>query len=84
MNGKAWFFLVFPLHHSQVGSGAGGSGNTSKLEEAKSFLKSRLSLGPVPAQDVLSQATAANISENTLRRAANVVGVKKSHAGEPG
>ena len=63
---------------------AGPAGNTSKLEQAKSFLKSCLSLGAVPTHDVLSLATTANISVKTLRRAADVVGVKKSHAGEPG
>ena len=41
-------------------------------------------LGPVPAHDVLSQATTADISEKTLRRAADVIGGEKSHAGEPG
>ena len=63
---------------------AGPAGNTSKRDEATAFLKSCLSLGPVPAHDVLSQATTADISEKTLRRAADVIGVEKSHAGEPG
>ena len=63
---------------------AGPAGNVSKRDEATAFLKSCLSLGPVPAHDVLSLAATANISEKTLRRAAEVVGVKKTHAGEPG
>ena len=63
---------------------SGPTSNTSKRDEATSFLKSCLSQGPLAAYDVLSQATKANISEKTLRRAADVIGVEKSHAGELG
>jgi hypothetical protein len=43
--------------------------DTTKLDEAKDFLRSELAAGQVAAVDLLARATEAGIAERTLRRA---------------
>ncbi|OGT25299.1 MAG: hypothetical protein A2Z17_04395 [Gammaproteobacteria bacterium RBG_16_66_13] len=54
------------------------------VDEAKQFLGSLLSYGPMPANDILEQAKAAGISAATLRRAKQDMGVRAFRRGEEG
>ena len=56
----------------------------SALGEAVEFLRELLGEGPVPVRDVKREARAAGISEITLRRAKDRIGVCSRKEGKPG
>ena len=65
------------------GKKSGGNGNNpTKLEQAMEFLEQRLSGGPVLVTQLLEEAgkMCPPISEKTLRRAKNLLGIKKDHS----
>jgi DNA repair protein RadA/Sms len=60
-------------------------GNTSALNDAQSFLSEILRDGPMLTQEILTQAKEAGISEDTLRRAKDKLGVsRRKNAGACG
>lgn len=58
----------------------------SARQEAIEFLRDMLKDGPVPSNELIAQAAAAGISERTLRRAKDILGVdaKRGHGPMPG
>src|SRR5215203_4504878 len=54
---------------------------SSRLEEAKKYLKSTLADGPVDSELVKKKAAEAGISQKTLKRAKADLGVESSRAG---
>jgi hypothetical protein len=62
--------------------GLGEDADTSKVAEAKDFLKTALEKGERPQREIMAEAEAAGISERTLRRAAKgAVGKRKAALG---
>jgi len=53
----------------------------SALEEAKTFLQSELSLGPVAVKSIMDESRKAGISERTLKRAKAALKVKAEKGG---
>ncbi len=51
----------------------------SERDEAKDFLREMLSGGPVASEQIKNEARRAGISDATLRRAKNDLGIKASH-----
>ena len=60
-----------------------GGGRTAEVE-AQGFLRELLDTGPVPTEEVFGEAKTARISEKTLRRAKDAMGVVSVRKGEPG
>lgn len=56
----------------------------SAIEEAEEYLRGMLGAGPVPTSEVKRQSKESGISWMSLRRAADRLGVRRSHVGQPG
>jgi hypothetical protein len=61
-----------------------GTGERSALDEAVRFLRVELSDGPKPGKRVQAEAREAGISEATLRRARQILGIKPNKQGFEG
>jgi len=73
-----------PLGASELLAGpVEGGGHTAEVE-AQGFLRELLDTGPVPTEEVFGEAKTARISEKTLRRAKDSMGVLSVRQGEPG
>ena len=59
-------------------------GERSALAEAEDFLRSVLSVGPVPAKEVRAEAEEAGIAHRTLDRAKRSLDVRSAKQGQPG
>jgi putative DNA primase/helicase len=62
-------------------NGESGSGRTSAVDEAAGWLRAQLAAGPRPAAELQHLAQADGISDWTLRRARQRLGVLVRHAG---
>jgi hypothetical protein len=60
------------------------SDEPGKLDEAKEFLQELLADGPLSVQDIFRGAQAHGISQRTLRRAKDALGVAAVRRGKPG
>lgn len=61
-----------------------GDNSEPAIERAKELLENLLTAGPIEAAVILAQAKDDNLSERTLQRAADALGVVKSKAGFSG
>lgn len=64
-----------------LGQAEADSGDGGALSEAKEFLQTVLSNGPVPAKTVEAEAKDAGIKQATLRRAKDAMGIKPEKSG---
>lgn len=76
-----WGGVIDGTARDILGQAEADSGDGGALSEAKEFLQTVLSNGPVPAKTVEAEAKDAGIKQATLRRAKDAMGIKPEKSG---